>query len=126
MFIIGFFILISALYADSLDWIVLIRAGRQFKVVFDKTSTKFNDSVYKAKDDPMGTLKGGETYTVLYKGGEFACTGFNQGTNKSGTWNYSNADPMNNQISLWGRVYVFDGAGNVYDPDYGLVGHLTQ
>jgi hypothetical protein len=30
------------------------------------------------------------------------------------------------QMSLWGRVYSFDNEGNVYDPEFGLVGSMKR
>jgi hypothetical protein len=118
----------STVYADSAAWIHYIKSGHPFKVVFDKTKGKFDDSKYTGDwhTDPMGTLKGGETYTVVYKKGNFECTGFNQGTGNVGTWTYSNANPSDSLISLWGRVYVFAGNGDVYDPTYGVVGHMVR
>jgi len=109
-------------------WIEYIRSGRPFKVVFDKTYDKFDDSGYTGswETDPMGNLKGGESYVVVYKDGKFKCKGYNERTGKIETFVYSNADPRDNQISLWGRVYAFDGKGNVYDRDYGLVGKLVS
>jgi len=116
----------SADQRSSFDWVKYIESGRSFKVIFDKTSDKFDDSRYTGdwKTDPMGTLKGGETYLLTYKDGKFTCTGYNQGTKTRGTWISSNADPQDNQLSLWGRIYRFDAQGRVYDAEYGLVGHM--
>ncbi len=123
-----FIIIVNAVGAQgNIGWLQYIKSGRDFKVVFDKTADKFNDSRYTGdyRTDPMGTIKGGETYAIIYKNGSFAATGYNQGTGQVGTWAYSNARPENNQFSLWGRIYKFDEKGNVYDSKYGLVGHLN-
>jgi len=115
--------------ADSTAWVRAIESGRQVKVVFDKTAGKFDDSTYTSDSntDPMGTLQGGETYTLKYSNGNFDCTGYNQGTGKVGTWGYPDtpAKPADNRMSLWGRIYAFDGLGNVYDEKYGLVGSMA-
>ena len=116
----------QVLYIPTL-WIEHITSGKQFFVIFDKTKDKFDDSIYKGKSrfDPMGNLKGGETYSVSYKNNSFACTGYNQHYKKVGTWTYSSGNPSNSEISLWGRVYKFDIKGNLFDPEYGLVGHIA-
>jgi len=108
------------------DWIAYIRSGRPFQVIFDATDKKFDDSVYSGDwgTDPMGTLKGGETYRLTYANGKFKCTGFNQGTGSIGTWAYI-GDPEGGLISLWGRLFNFDGKGRVWDQDFGIVGHLS-
>ncbi|MEW5736451.1 MAG: hypothetical protein AB1921_16520 [Thermodesulfobacteriota bacterium] len=113
--------------ARTMDWRTYILSGCPFQVIFDSTADKFDDSVYTGdyKTDPMGTLKGGETYTVVYEDGKFSCTGFNQGAGRTGTWTYENADPSRRVISLWGRCYTFDEQGNVTDPQYGRVGSLS-
>jgi len=129
LFVLIFVLLVPfSVDADSISWIKYIESAHPFKVIFDRTQSKFDDSHYTGdwRTDPMGVLKGGETYTVVYKNGKFICTGYNQGIGKAGTWSYSNANPRNNQISLWGRIYVFDGQGRVYDMDYGLVGHMIR
>jgi hypothetical protein len=103
-----------------------IQTGKTFYVVFDNTTDKFNDSEFSGdwRTDPMGTLKGGETYTVFYQNGAFSCEGFNQALGPNYITSYANANPEQKEISLWGRVYEFDEKGHVIDPDYGLVGHI--
>jgi hypothetical protein len=115
-------------HAGSNEWIGHITSGKPFRVVFDKTPSKFDDTYYTGNDstDPMGPLKGGECYDITYRDGIFYCTGYNQATGKYGTWFHSNANPMNNHLSLWGRIYSFDGLGLIYDSRYGLVGHLVK
>jgi hypothetical protein len=96
-------------------------------VVFDKTKDKFDDSEFKGVElDPLGTIKGGETYVVRYADGQFSCTGYNQYYARVGTWTYSNGSPFDSELSLWGGIFVFDGKGNVYFEEYGLVGHLEK
>jgi len=107
------------------DWIAYISSGHPFQVTFDAIGSKFDDSTYSGDlmTDPMGTLKGGETYRVEYKNGKFECTGFNQGTGSVGTWAYM-GDLEDGLISLWGRLFNFDGKGRVWDQDFGIVGHM--
>ncbi|MEH2326159.1 MAG: hypothetical protein V7K32_21900 [Nostoc sp.] len=110
--------------ADSMcDLIGKIEAANNFTVTFDKVGGKFNDS---GSTDPLalGTLKAGETYQVQYFGGQYITRGFNKGTNTVISFSYSNASPNEGLISLWGRLFAFDTRGNVYDPQYGIVGTL--
>jgi len=111
---------------NSFSWKEFILSHRKFLVKFDNTSDKFDDSKYSGENDPMGTLKGEETYSVIYTSMGFTCTGFNQGTDSIGTWTYSNADPSEKKISLWGRVYEFTESGHVHDIHYGHVGYLFK
>ena len=110
----------------SAAWIRHIQSGQPFCVVFDQTKGKFDDSKNLGLNDPMGTLKGGETYEVCYRDGKWVCTGFNEGTMGVGTWEYPQLKPQNNQINLWGRGFAFDGNGLVLDYEYGLVGHMKM
>jgi len=109
-------------------WPERIKSGRPFKVVLDVAPSIFDDSAWTGnwRTDQMGTIKGGETYTLTYKPGSWAASGFNEGTGRTGTWTYRYGDPDAHQIDLWGRVFKFDKEGLVYDQDYGLVGHLSE
>lgn len=71
----------------------------------------------------MGTLKGGETYTVRLIQKKWSTTGYNQGTNSNITVSYP-ADTAYYEISMWRRHYFISALGEVIDNDYGLVGHL--
>jgi len=117
----------SQMPANLIEWIKYIQSGRPFFVVFDKTKDKFDDSTYTGdwRSDPMGTLKGGETYQGVYKNGNFTCRGFHQHKNKVYSTSSGGINPDDGRISLWGRTYVFDGLGIVWDQTYGIVGHLA-
>lgn len=121
--VISFLLLVTLIYADTMNWIIHIKAGLRFKVHFDRTKDKFAGLL---KKDPMEFLKGGETYDVVFRNGEYLCTGYHLKKKQKGTWGDKKGNPLNNQISLWGRVYVFDGEGNLYDPDFGLVGRIEK
>jgi hypothetical protein len=108
-------------------WLDAIRSGRPFQVVFDVAPSKFNDQGWLGEGkDPMGTLKGGETYSVVYRPPGWTVTGFNEGTNGLGTWAHEGMQPEAHLLNLWGRGYAFSRNGEVFDFDYGLVGHLRR
>lgn len=107
---------IIRLYAEDLKggWREKILSGTPFKVVF------------KPNTPNMGTLKAGQTYTVYYRNGGFTCSGYNIAAGTNVTVTYSNANPAQDRISLWGRVFTYNkDNGEVFDPQYGLVGHLS-
>jgi len=121
--------LIAELKSESDQrWPVIIKSGKPFKVVFDASPSVFDDSAWTGdwRTDQMGTIRGGETYTLTYRPGSWAATGYNEGARQVGTWTYMYGDPDAYQIDIWGRVYKFDSDGRVYDPDYGFVGHLVE
>ena len=121
-------LLVTAGAVAAASWAEIIRSGKPFRVVFDVAPSKFNDEGWLGANDPMGTLKGGETYTVQLNPStqEWKATGFNEGTGGVGTWTYQGASPDNCQLNLWGRVYQFTPEGRVIDQDYGWVGHLRE
>ena len=65
----------------SVNWLNRIKSGQPFKVVFDVASKKFKDTDRMGAVNPMGTLKAGETYTVVFSDANgWAVTGYNKGT----------------------------------------------
>lgn len=101
-----------------------IASGRPFVVAFDLA--RFDDAGYSGsyETDPMGTLKAGESYRVVYRDGRFSCTGLNEHVGGVVTAEEGGADPRDGLVSLWGRVYAIDGRGIVWDPEHGIVGHV--
>jgi hypothetical protein len=101
-----------------------IASGRPFAVTFDLA--RFDDAGYSGdyRTDPMGTLKAGERYRVVYRDGRFSCTGLNEHVGRVITSEEGGADPRDGLVSLWGRVYAIDGRGLVWDPEHGIVGHV--
>ena len=96
-----------------------------FYVVFDETAGKFNDDGWLGSSDPMDTLKGGETYSLKYNGANSWTTeGYNEaydgqysGTHTGGRFDW-------HQFNMWGRIYLFSSGGEVFDTQWGLVGHI--
>jgi hypothetical protein len=107
-------------------WVAYVKSGQPFLVRFDLTMNKFNDARYTGdwRTDPMGTLQGGQEYVVSYRNGEFTCTGFSQADGTRQTHASGGIDPDDGLISLWSRTYSIDGQGQVWDLDFGLVGHI--
>lgn len=108
-------------------WVDHIKSGQIFQVVFDVAPQKFDDSGWHGDRDPMGTLKGGETYSVRYDPATgWTVTGFNEGTGAVGTWIYKGTRPEDSHLNLWGRVFTFNSQAEVFDREFGLVGHLAR
>ncbi len=101
-----------------------IKAGHTVSIVFDLC--KFNDAGNPI-GDPMGDALAGETYTGRYDkaSNSFTFTGFHEGMNGTATLTYTNGNPDQDRVSMWGRNFRFDEFGYVYDSDFGLVGHLV-
>ena len=91
--------------------------GLSGKIIIDLwISYIYSGLPFKARlDYNRGALVTGKTYDVVYKNGEFSVTGYNSGTKSIGTWNYKNANPNMNEISLWGAKFRFDNFGILYD-----------
>lgn len=102
-----------------------IKSSDRFTVRFDKVKNKFNDIGWTGNTDPMGRLMAGLAYQVTYIGRQYTTRGYNESTKSQTSATYGNANPDDGEISLWGRIYTFDDKGNVYDPEYGLVGTLS-
>ncbi|MBI5004732.1 MAG: hypothetical protein HZC04_00915 [Candidatus Lloydbacteria bacterium] len=119
---------IAAHVATAADnaWADYINSGKTFYVIFDAAT--FDDSGWQGAKDPMGTLKAGETYTVVYNPAttNWAVTGYNEGTGGSLSFGYKTTSPKDGKLNLWGRVYAFNASGEVVDSAYGLVGHLSK
>ena len=110
------------------DWRTIIALGRPFRLILDGTQGKFDDSRYTGnhRTDPLGTIKGGEAYTMAWHDGTYQGTGFNQGTGQRGTWSSGGADPRAGTLSLWGERFTFTPTGQVMHGKWGYVGHLEQ
>ncbi|MEW6066896.1 MAG: hypothetical protein AB1610_01160 [Nitrospirota bacterium] len=109
------------------SWVDYIKPGKSFQVILDVAPTKFDDSDWLEKNDPMGPLKGGETYTVIYNPAiGWTVSGYNEETRGIGTWTYQGSNPENFQLNLWGRVFCFSKNGEIFDYEYGIVGHLIK
>ncbi|MBF0328490.1 MAG: hypothetical protein HQL10_04995 [Nitrospirae bacterium] len=117
----------NQIMGGSYNWVEHIKSGRQFKVVFDAASKKFQDTDRMGAVNPMGTIKGGETYTVVYdRHNGWTATGYNKGTGGFGSWTYQPGSPENHELDIWGRVFKFSDNGEVFDIQHGLVGRLIK
>ena len=113
----------------NISWVDLIHSGKPFHVSFDVAPSKFNDEGWQGPNqDPMGTLKGGENYLIVYNSSiqEWKVSGFNEGTGGVGTWMYKGGTPESCQLNLWGRLFMYTKEGKIIDLDYGWVGHLQE
>ncbi|MCX5816231.1 MAG: hypothetical protein NTX75_08320 [Proteobacteria bacterium] len=103
-----------------LNWISILSSGQPVNVVLDAV-TDSNE-----KNWPLGTIKGGERYTVQYipSSKQWRATGYNKGTKAAGTWTYPGGKPENREFSIWGHIFRFDETGRVFDNQLGHVGRL--
>lgn len=121
------FSVIDPAQPSTANWIDHIKSGKPFRVVFDVAPKKFQDTDRMSAVNPMGTIKGGETYSVVYNSNSgWTATGYNKGTGSSGSWAYEPGSPDNHEIDIWGRVFRFSDNGEVFDIQHGLVGHLAK
>ncbi len=111
----------------AVGWVEHLKSGMPFKVVFDVAPQKFRDTDRLGEVNPLGTIKGGETYTVTYAPPTgWTATGYNKGTGSVGTWTYQPGSPDSHDLDIWGRIFKFSDSGEVFDIQQGLVGHLTR
>jgi len=103
---------------QKVDWMRYISSGNPVKI------TASVPSKAKGIDKPLGDIKAGEVYTMVYNRGTFTVTGYHLGEGRVKTMTYSNADISKRCISLWGRNYRFTEGGFLMDPVYGKVGTL--
>lgn len=110
----------------SSEWVNYIKQGSVFYVNFD--TAKFDDTGWQSSGDPMGTLMAGKSYKVQYTDSStsWSVTGFNEGTRGDYTTSYRTQSPVDYKLNLWGRVYTFNDNGEVFDSQYGPVGHLSK
>ncbi|GAB4486471.1 MAG: hypothetical protein OHK006_14390 [Thermodesulfovibrionales bacterium] len=106
-------------------WGEYIRTGESFIVIFDKAG--FDDAGWTGANDPMGSIKAGETYTVKYDPYlGWTATGLNEKTGTSATSSHQKGDPGEGELNIWGRIYRFSANGEIFDPEFGLVGRLAK
>lgn len=120
----------------SNDWRDFI-SGRVPPKVSSKGITKFYFAVrfenmggipdskkFTGASDPLGTLWKGSCYTVYFDAGAWHVAGYNEQSGEPGIWSYSNANPDDYKISLWGRVFDYNEAGELIDARFGYVGNF--
>jgi len=101
-----------AIHAQTIDWINYIKSGGKFRVSMGKD---------------IGTIVKNKAYVVSYnkETGEFTATGYNGGKKDVITVTYVGGNIDNSVFNIWGAVFVFDGAGNVYHAS-GLAGSMVK
>jgi hypothetical protein len=92
-----------------------IRAN-YFMVKFDKMS--------KLPDSKLKGLRKNSCYTVYYSKGIWHTAGYNKHKKESMSARSKNADPLENQLSLWGVVLTYNEGGEVFHPELGHIGTL--
>ncbi|MBK8576603.1 MAG: hypothetical protein IPN90_13320 [Elusimicrobia bacterium] len=95
------------------DWRGALLGGEEVVVVFDETGDKFDDEVYGGVGDPLGRLKGGETYRVVYGGGRTRTMGHDQATGQEGMEDEENGMIDGGRLVLWGEAFEVSEGGEV-------------
>lgn len=106
------------------EWIIWIESGKEVQIFLQ--SGQLDDAAWSGnwQTDPLGTIKAGETYTLRYENGRFVATGFHEKNQRVETHTTSGINPKDGHVSIWGRTFAFDGKGQVWDPEYGIIGKL--
>ncbi len=103
------------------DWKPIVKAGAKFKVALKAVDVKAGNPA------EWGALKPGSAYIVRWnKATGFDAFGLDVVTNKTVSKSYTNANPENGEISLWGRKFKFDAQGKVTDPANSKLGQVGQ
>ncbi|MDD5177314.1 MAG: hypothetical protein PHQ05_12925 [Sterolibacterium sp.] len=118
----GSFRVAESSQVPSVNWISILSRGNPVSVLLDAVADS-ND-----KNWPLGTIKGGERYTIEYLpgSGEWSVTGYNKGTRAVGSWTYPDGRPEDREFNIWGHMFRFDDTGRVLDSQLGHVGRLVQ
>ena len=100
-------------YSQTADWIKYIKAGGKFRVSMGQN---------------VGTIVKNKIYSVSYNDstGECTATGFHGGSGTNKTFTYVGGNINNSMFTIWGAAFIFDGAGNVYNATFGLVGTMAK
>lgn len=107
-----------------------IRNGETFQVVFTASSFPDPDCGVSRQSSPMGNLKNGATYSIVYNrhNGDWVTSGPNQEeedcpirANDAGK--YMTLSPQARELNLWGRAFRFDDHGRVFDENPGAMSH---
>jgi len=102
--------------------------GDTLTVTLDSAVDKFNDKGWKGENDPLGPLMAGQSYDVSYSAGGWTVKGFHEGTNQIGKWSFKSSEkqvsPKDGILNMWGQKFYFSRNGEVFDMEYGLIGHM--
>ena len=98
----------------AIDFVTRMDAGEKLKAVLN--SCPQDDESWEGKNDPLGTVKCGETYELRYipSTQKWSVKGFHEGRNKIVMLESGGPAPRERAFSIWGGIYFFDGSGQIY------------
>ncbi len=99
-----------------------ITEGNEFDVVLSECD--IDDDGWQGSDDPLGTLKCGDTYTVSYKvqSKKFRDSGYHEYDKQVATHEYYQENPTT--INMWGIPFSYNDGLKVYTEGYGHIGEI--
>jgi hypothetical protein len=72
----------------------------------------------------IGPLTAGRCYSVAYVGDAWHVLGWDDVQKKVELLQRTGGDPQDYKMNLWGRIFTFNEAGELFDDQFGLVGTL--
>ena len=97
--------------------------GSKFKVIFDHLDCPY-DNGWKFNNDPLGAVKCGNEYDLVYENNSWSVTGYHEWTNKTKSKIYTDANPKENRFNIWGNYFTFNEKGEVISEEYGVIGRI--
>ena len=97
-----------------------------FSVRFEEMGSIRDSKRYTGMRDPLGKLWAGACYTVSFSKNRWWVSGYNEARRESELMEATSngAHPEDYFISLGGRVFQYNEAGEVFDTEYGHVGNF--
>lgn len=102
--------------------------GQTITVVFDTALQKMNDMGWKGDhNDPLGAVLAGNQYNVNFikSAGSWRVKGIHEQFNAIRTTMNLSGDPRDHQLNIMNHIFYFSDNGDVFDLQYGLVGHIN-
>ena len=97
------------------NFVTRLKAGKKVRAILNICPE--DEEGWDGKNDPLGTIKCGETYEVRYvpSTGKWIAKGLHEISNQIVEIESTGPDPEKNMISIWGLVLAFDSKGHLYD-----------
>lgn len=107
------------------EWVSVLLSGQEVLVALDQLKVDDTGWTGDWRTDPLGVIKGGEIYTVVFKEGMYSATGLHEPSGEIQTHASMGIDPADGLLAIWGRTFNVDGKGRIWDPEFGIAGSLA-